>query len=441
LKLQVKIALYNAFSKAIIIISMGLLLPAIVSKEAYNHTDERLMARQASALSMLKHHELDAIIHAQDCSFGDYNIFKEEFISISPVEKLTPEFGKIKIENVEMNMENEVVKHRVLSQGFIYDNQLYNLQIGEGLKTMEQFNISLRSFTIKVLIIVILLSIFIDLGFSRILMQPFNKIIKLKLKDVSHPTSFQFKSVKTSTTEFAYLDSSINEMMIKIKEAFEIEKEFISNVSHELLTPISILQNRIENIIADEHVREEVRLKMVESERTLIRLSKIIKTLLYISKIENEQYLKNESCSIKSIITDVVNEIEERLTEKNITLTQEWTEDFIHQASNASLLHTMFFNIINNAIKYNKPDGRIGIKGFKEDNHFVVTIEDTGVGINAADIEKIFDRFKRFQQEDGKSFGLGLPIVKTIANFLNIQREVKSEKGVSTTFILTFRNE
>lgn len=84
MKLQVKIALYNAFSKALIIIGMGLILPVIIEKEAYNHTDNRLMARQATAMIMLKHHELDAIIHAQDCSFGDYNIFKEEFISISP---------------------------------------------------------------------------------------------------------------------------------------------------------------------------------------------------------------------------------------------------------------------------------------------------------------------------------------------------------------------
>jgi len=71
LKLQLKIILYNAFSKAIIIIGMGLLLPSIVSKEAYTHTDNRLMARQATTMNMLKHHELDAIIHAQDCSFGE----------------------------------------------------------------------------------------------------------------------------------------------------------------------------------------------------------------------------------------------------------------------------------------------------------------------------------------------------------------------------------
>ncbi len=438
MKLQVKIAMYNAFSKAIIIIGIGLFLPVIVSQEAYNHADNRLMARKAKAMSMLKHHELDEIIHDQDCTFDDYNIFKEEYISISPVAKLTPDFGKEKIENVAMNIENEVVKHRVLSQGFIYDNQLYNLQIGEGLKTIEQFNISLRAFTIKVLIIVILLSIFFDLGFSRILLQPFNRIIKAKLKDVTHPSSFQFTKIKTSTTEFAYLDSSINEMMIKIKEAFDIEKEFISNVSHELLTPISILHSRIENIIADERVLEDVRLKMVESEKTLIRLSKIIKTLLYISKIENEQYLKNESCSLKTIIGDVAGEIEERLTDKNITLTQEWKEDFIQQSSNSSLLHTMFFNIINNAIKYNKQDGQIKIKGYKGERDFVVSIEDTGIGINPLDIAKIFDRFKRFQNEDGKSFGLGLPIVKTISNFLNIKREVQSEKDSGTIFILRF---
>jgi hypothetical protein len=81
------------------------------------------------------------------------------------------------------------------------------------------------------------------MGFSRMLMRPFYRIINRKLRDTQHPTLFDTAPVKTNTYEFSYLDQSINEMMNKIKDAL-VEKEFINNASHELLTLISLLQNR-----------------------------------------------------------------------------------------------------------------------------------------------------------------------------------------------------
>jgi len=78
--------------------------------------------------------------------------------------------------------------------------------------------------------------------------------------------------------------------MLMLKDAFQIEKEFISNVSHELQTPISIIQNRLENLMIDQELNEEVMIKLSDSQRTLNRMSKIIKALLLISKIENDQY-------------------------------------------------------------------------------------------------------------------------------------------------------
>ena len=80
-----------------------------------------------------------------------------------------------------------------------------------------------------ILLAVILISIFLDLGFARILLLPFNRIVNKKLKDVQHPSTFDATPVKTSTYEFAQLDRSINEMMLKIKETFQIEREFITN--------------------------------------------------------------------------------------------------------------------------------------------------------------------------------------------------------------------
>jgi signal transduction histidine kinase len=287
----------------------------------------------------------------------------------------------------------------------------------------------------------LIITLLLDVSFTRFLMMPLNRIINKKLKMTKHPSSFDFTISKTNTTDFKYLEESINDMMHKIQNAFNIEKEFIMNVSHELLTPITILQSKFENILADENTPPEVVEKLLESQKTLARLNKIIKTLLLISKIENEQYLKEDAVNLKELITEVIEEIEERLTEKNIILNMQLKEDFVYKNCNKSLLFTMFFNLINNAIKYNKPNGSININGHKEGDKFILEITDTGLGMDKDNIQHIFERFKRFDNKGIEGYGLGLPIVKTILLFHDIDIQVTSDKDVGSTFILFFRQE
>lgn len=440
MKLQVKLALYNAVSKAIIVVAFGLFLPGLIEQVVFNHLDNRLFARSEKLLLMIQRGGLDEIALDQDCSFDSYNIFKEEYVSISPLEALPPDFGNQHLENAERIIEGEVIKHRILSQAFVYDKQIYNLEIGEGLSSVEQFKQTIRKFSIWILIVVIIISIFSDLAFVRLILQPFYKIVNDKLQRIGHPSGFSADLIKTNTYEFSYLDKSINNMMQKVKDAFLVEQEFITNVSHELQTPISILHTRIENIISDPQVSDETKMKMVESQKTLSRLSRIIKALLYISKIENEQFVRTETVNLKNCVQDVLNELEDRITDKKIKVHQLWTSDPDISNSNNSLMHTMIFNVISNAIKYNKEGGEIYIEGQIKESCFNLLIKDTGVGIDDKQIPMIFDRFKRFRPDDMVSYGLGLPIVKSIAHFLGIEIAVASELNKETKFTFSFRN-
>ncbi len=439
MKLQFKLALYNALSKAIIIAAIGLFLPIILKKVVYSHIDQRLKARVARMMLEVERGGIREIIMDQDCSFDDYNIFKEEYVSIKPLKMMPSYFGKEIYIDAERNIENEIVKHRVLSKSFIYDNQLYELEVGEGVHAIETLVVAFHKYTIWFLICVVLIFFFIDIAYGRLLLIPFYKIVNRKLQDVQHPSTFEPDTIQTTTFEFSYLDKSINEMMTKVKDAFEIEREFITNVSHELLTPISILQTRTENILSDPKTSSEIAMKMVESQKTLSRLSRIVKALLYISKIENRQYMKEENVMMKPLVDDVLEEIEERIASKNITVHQHWSADFEFRNCNRSLLHTMIFNLISNALKYNKDNGEIFIIGHQEEeNKFLLTIKDTGVGIAKENIEFVFDRFKRFRPDDGASFGLGLPIAHTIAEFHNLKINVSSEINTGTSFSIVF---
>ena len=413
-------------------------MPLLIEKVVYNHIDKRLLARLDKTIRIVEKGGLNEIALDEECSFDSYNIFKEEFLSITPLPRLPVDFGKVHIENSERLIENEKVRHRVLSRAFIFDNQLYKVAIGEGLSAVDQLNLTIRRFTLWMLVAVVLLSIFLDLSFARFLLRPFNKIVNEKLKDARHPSTFNPKKISTNTYEFAQLDKSINEMMQQIKETFEMEREFIMNVSHELLTPVSILRNRIENMISDPSLSHEVVDKMVESQKTLARLTKVVKSLLYISKIENEQYVRNESAAIEQLLAEVLEELDEWFDSKGITVVNEWKGSFIFTTCNKPLIHTLLFNILSNAIKYNVNNGKIFITGEKTEKNFILRIRDTGTGIASDQIPFIFDRFKRFRPSDEMSYGLGLPIVKTIAEFHKIEIQTESEKNIGTTFILLF---
>jgi len=436
MKLQVKLAIYNALSKGIIIAAFGFLMPLIVEQVVFDHIDKRLIARSDRVLKIISRGGINEIIMEQDCSFESYNILKEEFVSIVPLsnDALAPETI---ITNEESDVGGERLNHRIIRQAFVYDNQLYQLSIGEGLGTIDQLNKIIVQFSLTLMILFIIISVFIDIGFARLMLRPFNKIVKQKLQLPQNPASYNFETIKTNTYEFGYLDRSINELMRKTKQAFLIEKEFIANVAHELLTPISILQNRLENMIIGNEVPVEFENKILESQKTLGRLSKIIKALLMISKIENDQYLKQESVHLPTMIDEILSELEELIEEKNIKVVKTVEDSKEFGPCNKSLLFTLIFNLVNNAIRYNNIGGTIFIRGKVGIDNYIIEVEDSGIGIEESQLENIFDRFKRFNPKDGQGYGLGLPIVKTIADFHRIGIRMVSKLMKGSTVILT----
>lgn len=435
---QIKFALYNALSKALIILSFWALLPKVVEKIVYDHIDRRLVARTERVLMIIKRGGIDDIVLEQDCSFESYNILKEEFVAIYPILDPTHRELKPRIRNEAWSIEGENLQHRIIRQPFTYDNQLYELNIGEGISSIEELNNTIQQFSLWIMIIIVILSIFLDFAFVKLLMRPFNRIIHTKLQPVPSPNNFDFTPIHSSTDEFNRLDTRINEMMLKLRDAFQIEKEFISNVSHELQTPISIVQNKLENLMIEGNLTDDVMIRLSESQRTLNRMSRIIKALLLISKIENEQYLKSDQVDINSLIEEVLEEIEDRANQKGIKVVRRLNASIEFGPANRALLFTMFFNLLNNAIKYNKENGSISIESELSDHGLIVKITDTGIGIENSQLTAIFERFKRLDKTNPDGYGLGLPIVKTIAQFHHIELLVDSAPGKGTEFTLEF---
>jgi signal transduction histidine kinase len=203
------------------------------------------------------------------------------------------------------------------------------------------------------------------------------------------------------------------------------------------MTPISILQSKIENMFEEEDINDELKGRLLEMQKILNRLKSITKTLLLISQIENEQFLKEDKVSVSELLQDVYDEISIRLQDKNISYEMSMPYNWHFVNINKFLLFNLFFNLINNAIKYNNEGGSIKVTGVAVHDKYMISIADTGIGIAEDAIPLIFNRFKKFRQSlQQDSFGLGLPIVKSIAAFHDIEIEVISEKDKGSTFKL-----
>jgi signal transduction histidine kinase len=226
--------------------------------------------------------------------------------------------------------------------------------------------------------------------------------------------------------------------MDQINEAFEKEREFTANASHEFMTPISILQNKMENLLTEESASETVQEHIVDMMKTLERLKKISRSLLFISRIENEQFSKQEEIEPQTLFNEIVEEIGHRLEEKNIQIDINLSHNKRLSHINHDLLFQLFYNLINNAIKFNKENGSIQISDHLEKGYYSIQVSDSGTGIKAEDLPHVFDRFKKTGHAENTGYGLGLAIVKSIANYLNLKVQVSSIPGEGTSFKVIF---
>jgi len=439
LKLGTKLTLFNTISKLVIVVLFVLLLPALIRDINRKYTDNWLRRQKDKVLKLVQGEGIKNYIQDGE-GYGSYNaLLKEEYVSMdvdSTNEHIDTILNELRV------VERDTIQYRILSHNFKVGNQNYLLEIGKSINTINETTTPLQNIALEILLGMVLLTILADQVYSTYVLRPLGRIIKTKLIGHKFPRPTPYRKVHTTTSDFEYLDISIHKMIQTIESTFQKEREFISNASHELMTPISILQSKIENMFGSEEITDEVKERLIEMQKILNRLKSITKTLLLISQIENDQFLKEDTIKVGELVQEVYDEISIRLQEKNIKLSIDIPPEWTLVRVNKFLLFNLFFNLINNAIKYNKKGGEINLTGIVENKQCVIEIADTGIGISEEKLPHIFNRFKKFSkslQQD--SFGLGLPIVKSIADFHQVKIEVRSEVDKGSTFRLILSPE
>ena len=438
MKIKHQLAIFNALTRLLVILVLWLMLPILVENVVYRHINNGLVEKKKKFIDHLNQKEINDFIENSDDSTETYSQFStlhSEFLVLSKI-AIQPNQKKTTFTNEYRIIEGEENEYRILQYHFTYENQGYQLEIGSSLDEVNDLTFIIRLFIIIVLVVILLVTFLADTVYIEYLLKPFYKIIDTKIRRVNEPEAFDHTPIKARSRDFRELDLVLNQMMDRITELFKKEKQFISNVSHELLTPIALLKSKFENLLQNESLDDNAFDKIAGALRTLDMLKKIINNLLLISRIENNQYEANELVNFREILKDLQEDLQDRIEDRDIQFLNKIKHDFIFKG-NKTLIHILIYNLVTNAIKYNKPKGSIIIEDGFENNQYFIAIKDSGIGMTTIQVEKIFNRFTRISS-DQEGQGLGLAIAESIAVFHHVEIKVASEMNEGTSFILLF---
>lgn len=244
---------------------------------------------------------------------------------------------------------------------------------------------------------------------------------------------------ETRQDELYSLSMTLNNMLDKIETLIMQEKQFTSDASHELRTPISVILAQGEYLldIAKDEKEKELAENIVSKSK---QVSSLISRLLFLARADQKrQKLNTEKVDIDVIFDIAIENVTELAEKKNITIIKNVSDDIIVNADELLLLSAVT-NLVSNAVKYGKMGGMIEISAKKHNTSVVITVKDDGIGIEEDKLDKIWGRFYRtddVRNDEYDSYGLGLPMVKSIVELHGGTICVKSKPGEGTEFEIT----
>lgn len=238
--------------------------------------------------------------------------------------------------------------------------------------------------------------------------------------------------------EYDLIMNNINKMAEALKKSEVFKSEFISNVSHEIKTPLSVICNYAK-ILNSPDLPEETRAKFSASMvKQTEKLSNLVSNILRLNKLENQSYKATNDVNIGEVLREAVIQFEDLFEEKKINFSCQIEDVFLKVEP--SLLELVFNNLISNAIKFTEVGGEIEIVLKKEGQYALFSIKDNGCGISEEAGEKIFEKFYQAEtSHSGEGNGLGLALVKKVIDLIGGEIAVKSEVGVGSIFSIKLK--
>lgn len=319
------------------------------------------------------------------------------------------------------SISKENIPYRVLQSTVVVKNSPYTIRLKNSLLDSRDLIETIVLVMAILLLLVIAGLIIITRRISKKVWKPFYKTVdKLHHYRVDKDEVLSFE--KTSVDEFTDLNKTITALVQRNRKAYQSQKEFTENASHEMQTPLAVFQHKLELLMQTNPITPEQAELMEQLDNTSQRMNRLNKSLLLLTKIDNNQFVDTETVSLKSIIEKLLEQYKFQADIKNIVVNFDLEQNKFLTV-NKSLLEILVSNLLINAIRYTDPGGRVDIALSGKE----LIIENTATG-NGLDKSRLFQRFQK-QAADGSSNGLGLEIAGKIATLYQLVLSYRFENN------------
>ena len=284
--------------------------------------------------------------------------------------------------------------------------------------------------------IVTLLSGAIAYFLSGKALQPLKKL-SLQAEKVNQDSIANMRLEENSVREFRQLSKSVNHMLDRLAQSFDLQRQFAGNAAHELRTPLAILQTKLE-LFAEEHpdMNAETAELVVSLREQINRLTALVRALLEMSNLQSVS--RSDHIALAPLTEEILADLMPLAQQNSITLREE-CED-VYLIGSDALIYRLLFNLVENGIKYNHPGGSVSVSVHQDAEHAILRVSDTGCGIPETLREHVFQPFFRVDKSRSREMGgagLGLALVREIAILHGGKAEIEESSDLGTVFLIT----
>lgn len=399
MKLLAKYNRVNIITTVSVMLVTGLVYYQVISSILINKVDKSLLVEENEIFDYAKlNHKLPQEFESKDQQISFY--------------KAQP--GSVKRRFIDTNYikndenEQEYESGRGLISSVNINGIYYKITIVESKVEADDLIKIIFIITSTVILLLLFTLFIINRLILNRLWQPFYQILQ-QLKSFSVADNKYVSKHTSSIDEFNELNREVAAMALRVKTDYKNLKSFTENAAHELLTPIAIVNSKLDMLIQTDKFTENQTRILDDLYIGISRLNKLNRALLLLVKLENNLDKQQQPLSVKDIITETLSQFEEIFVDKHITVTRELDDKKI--VSNANLLNILLNNLLSNAVRHNYLGGSIDVTLTQEK----IEVSNTGDD-NELDDEKIFTRFHKSAASEGT--GLGLTICRQVCENL-----------------------
>jgi two-component system sensor histidine kinase ArlS len=260
-----------------------------------------------------------------------------------------------------------------------------------------------------------------------------------KIEEVQAQNLSDSRIEENEVKELNQLSVSYNKMLERLSEAFEMQRQFTANAAHELRTPLALMQVQLDLYNSTEHPGNDEctghTIAMITEQNE--RLSKMIKTLLDMSELRIT--VRDEKIMVDALVEEVLEDLEPLAAEKNVELIGKCKP--VTMTGSDILIYRLVYNLVENAIKYNHPEGKVTVTACQKEKKVILSVADTGSGIPGELRERVFEPFFRVDKSRSRELGgvgLGLALVHEIVKAHDGSISIKDNPSGGTVFEVVF---